>query len=278
MLDLSKNVKDSSFENEAEPLKEINLSKEELIEISRGFYKWLGDKELYEYANEMLDSKDHLQFKNTKYRINDFGEISGITYSDALFHEVYIGMNREYTLFDAQALNHEVMHSIDFKMNQKLPSNSYYGFHEVPTYTIDYLFFDYLEKMGCDLTEVNKLKFKKIEYIKGLASYSLLKLQLSSFNKFDFKDFSNERLKQGMNSFVRKNLLEVYSELLANILYKQIKDNKKYGIDNLKRFIYTNLPINEMPDFSFINMSKQDLLNVSQNIGSEFLHSKVSKK
>ena len=49
--------------------------------------------------------------------------------------------------------------------------------------------FYYLEKMGYDLTEVNKLKFKKIEYIKGLASYSFLKLQLSSFNKFDFKNF-----------------------------------------------------------------------------------------
>ena len=270
LLDLSKNVKEGFFENKAEPLKEINLTEEQLIEISRGFYKWLGDKELYEYANETLNSKNHLQFKNTEYRVNDFGKASGITYSDVLFQEVYIGMNREYTLFDAQALNHEIMHSIDFKMNQKLPSNSYYGFHEVPTYTIDYLFFDYLEEMGYDLKEVNKLRSKKIEYIKGLASFSILKLQLSSFNKFDLKNFSNERLKQGMNSFIRKDLLEVYSELIANTLYKQTKYNKEYGIGNLKKFINTNLPINKVPDFSFINISNQDLLDTSQNIGNEF--------
>lgn len=131
-------------------------------------------------------------------------------------------------------------------------------------------FFDYLEEMGYDLKEVNKLRSKKIEYIKGLASFSILKLQLSSFNKFDLKNFSNERLKQGMNSFIRKDLLEVYSELIANTLYKQTKYNKEYGIGNLKKFINTNLPINKVLDFSFINISNQDLLDTSQNIGNEF--------
>lgn len=140
LIDLSQNIKNSSFQHKEEALATLKLSPQELIEISKGFYKWLGDKEIYDYASEMLDNKSHLQFKNLEYQKNDFGIASGMTYYDPLFEESYIGITQEFTLFDAQVLNHEIMHSIDFRMYQKLPSNSYYGFHEVSTYTIDYLF------------------------------------------------------------------------------------------------------------------------------------------
>lgn len=210
-----------------------------MIEISKGFYKWLGDKEIYDYASEMLDNKSHLQFKDLKYQENGFGIASGMTYYDPLFEEAYIGITQEFTLFDAQVFNHEVMHSIDFKMHQKLPSNNYYGFHEVSTYTIDYLFFDYLEEKGYDLTEINKLKYRKTEYINRLASYSLLQLQLSNGNKFSFQNVSTGNLKKSMNSDIRKNLLEVQSCLIARSLYAQIKDSKEFGIANLKQFMQT---------------------------------------
>lgn len=240
-----------------------------MIEISKGFYKWLGDKEIYDYASEMLDNKSHLQFKDLKYQENGFGIASGMTYYDPLFEEAYIGITQEFTLFDAQVFNHEVMHSIDFKMHQKLPSNNYYGFHEVSTYTIDYLFFDYLEEKGYDLTEINKLKYRKTEYINRLASYSLLRLQLSNGNKFSFQNVSTGNLKKSMNSDIRKNLLEVQSCLIARSLYAQIKDSKEFGIANLKRFMQTNIPINQVPDFSYIGVSRQELLNTSKEIGNE---------
>lgn len=269
LINLSQNIKNNSFQTKEEPLATLKLSPQELIEISKGFYKWLGDKEIYDYASEMLDNKSHLQFKDLKYQENGFGIASGMTYYDPLFEEAYIGITQEFTLFDAQVFNHEVMHSIDFKMHQKLPSNNYYGFHEVSTYTIDYLFFDYLEEKGYDLTEINKLKYRKTEYINRLASYSLLLLQLSNGNKFSFQNMSTENLKQSMNSDIRKNLLEVQSCLIARSLYAQIKDSKEFGIENLKQFMQTNIPINKVPDFSYIGISNQDLLNTSKEIGNE---------
>ena len=198
LINLSQNIKNNSFQAKEAPLAILKLSPQELIEISKGFYKWLGDKEIYNYASEMLDNKSHLQFKNLKYQKNGFGITSGITYYDPLFEEAYIGITQEFTLFDAQVFNHEIMHSIDFKMHQKLPSNNYYGFHEVSTYTIDYLFFDYLEEKGYDLTEINKLKYRKIEYINRLASYSLLRLQLYNGNKFSFQNVSTGNLKKSV--------------------------------------------------------------------------------
>ena len=269
LINLSQNIKNNSFQAKEEPLAILKLSPQELIEISKGFYKWLGDKEIYNYASEMLDNKSHLQFKNLKYQKNGFGITSGITYYDPLFEESYIGITQEFTLFDAQVFNHEIMHSIDFKMHQKLPSNNYYGFHEVSTYTIDYLFFDYLEEKGYDLTEINKLKYRKIEYINRLASYSLLRLQLYNGNKFSFQNVSTGNLKKSMNSDIRKNLLEVQSCLIARSLYTQIKDSKEFGIANLKQFMQTNIPINKVPDFSYIGISNQDLLNTSKEIGNE---------
>lgn len=269
LINLSQNIKNNSFQTKEEPLATLKLSPQELIEISKGFYKWLGDKEIYDYASEMLDNKSHLQFKDLKYQENGFGIASGMTYYDPLFEEAYIGITQEFTLFDAQVFNHEVMHSIDFKMHQKLPSNNYYGFHEVSTYTIDYLFFDYLEEKGYDLTEINKLKYRKTEYINRLASYSLLRLQLSNGNKFSFQNVSTGNLKKSMNSDIRKNLLEVQSCLIARSLYAQIKDSKEFGIANLKQFMQTNIPINKVPDFSYIGISNQDLLNTSKEIGNE---------
>ena len=72
-----------------------------------------------------------------------------------------------------------------------------------------------------------------------------------------------------MNSDIRKNLLEVQSCLIARSLYAQIKDSKEFGIANLKQFMQTNIPINKVPDFSYIGISNQDLLNTSKEIGNE---------
>ena len=64
-------------------------------------------------------------------------DCSGLTFNDYLFGKLYINLIRKNNLFDFQVLNHEVKHGIDFYAQSKLPSENYYGFHEVPTYTID---------------------------------------------------------------------------------------------------------------------------------------------
>lgn len=243
-------------------LNRVDLSLNELIDISKGFYTWLGDEEMCKYALLMLEKNNHIELVDKRLNLGDF-EAGGITYYDSVFDESYIEISLENTLFDAQVLNHEIMHSVDFSMGKKLPSTSYYGFHEVSTYTIDYLFLDYLESMGFDILEVTKLRDRKSNYIHGLASYAMLKLKLRANNGILFKKVDNEDLLPFIDDDIRKNLLEVQSGVIAYLLASKIKEDKRTGLDNLKRFIKTNIPINQTPVFSYIGISKDDLIKTS---------------
>lgn len=269
LIALSENVSQNNNDIK-DDLAHLDLSLNQLSEISQGFYKWLGDEEIYEYAREMLNQKDHIQLQTNTIQISDFGIASGMTYSDVVFDEIYISIILEHNLFDAQVLNHEIMHAVDFKMNKRLPSINYYGFHEVPTYTIDYLFLDYLEESGYDLKEVAKLRNKKENYIKSLASITLLKMKIRA-SGIGTKNISLEDLKGVIDDDIRKNLLEVQSGVISYLLAKQIKENREAGLTNLKRFMKTHIPINRVPDFSYIGISNQDLLNASKEIGNENL-------
>lgn len=269
LIALSENMSQNT-RNVKDDLTHLDFTLQELSDISQDFYKWLGDKEIYEYVREMLNQKNHIQLQDNMIQMNDFGMVSGITYSDVVFDESYISMVLEHNLFDTQVFNHEVMHTVDFKMNKRLPSMNYYGFHEVPTYTIDYLFLDYLEESGYDLEEVTKLRNKKENYIKSLASFTLLKMKIRA-GGIGARAVSLEDLKGVMDDEIRKNLLEVQSGVMAYLLAKQIRENKEAGLTNLKKFMKTNIPIDRVPDFSYIGISNQDILNASKEIGNRDL-------
>ena len=91
----------------------------------------------------------------------------------------------------------------------------------------------------------------------------MLKLKLRANNGILFKKVDNEDLLPFIDDDIRKNLLEVQSGVIAYLLASKIKEDKRTGLDNLKRFIKTNIPINQIPDFSYIGISKDDLIKAS---------------
>lgn len=137
----------------------LNMSNDDLIRISSSFYSQLGDREIIQSALKVLSDPSAINITTTiRDGYQDFG---GITFNDFIFNKSYCTMTKNFTIFDIQVLNHEVMHGVDFYMHPKLPSVNYFGFHEVPTYTIDYLLIDYLEQTGFNSNEVEKLRIKK---------------------------------------------------------------------------------------------------------------------
>ena len=82
-------------------------------------------------------------------------------------------------------------------------------------------------------------------------------------NVINVKKVDNEDLLPFIDDDIRKNLLEVQSGVIAYLLASKIKEDKRTGLDNLKRFIKTNIPINQTPDFSYIGISKDDLIKTS---------------
>lgn len=209
----------------------------------------------------------------TRDGFEDFG---GITYNDYVFDKSYINVQRSNTLFDFQVLNHEVMHGVDFYIHKKIPSKNYFGFHEVPTYTIDYLFLDFMEEIGFDSAEVDILKRKKMEYLSGLAQITLLQIKNQLIKNKGFKASINpniENIKEILTPQILKQLLEIEAGLISYGLKLQIDKDKEKGLSNLVLFMNSEIPNNSRPNFSMFGLSDDTLLKLSQEYKTQLLNS-----
>lgn len=272
LLELSKNV--SSTEKVVKDFSDIigskiNFNNDDLIKISKLFYSSLKDKEIYECAKKIIDDTTALNF-TTEYA-SDCKEAGGITFWDYVYNKAYCTTMRNEVLFDLQANNHEIMHGIDFYMLPKVPTENYYGFHEVPTYLVDYLFIDYLDTLGLDKNEVQKLRLRKDLYLQNLATQTNIQIKNRIVMKkglFYLKNFTNEEVMEVMTPSILKNLLEIQSGVMAYGLSKQFEENYEVGIQNLKTFMKTIIPKDKRPNFSKIGLSENKLINLSFEIGS----------
>jgi len=168
LLQLCNNVASTDLvEIEGLSFEPMEVTYENLINMSKSFYSQLGDSEIYEMAMKVLNDDATLNFSTIPRR--SMADCSGLTFNDYIFDKSYCTITKKNNVFDYQILNHEVMHGVDFYMQKKIPSENYYGFHEVPTYTIDYLFIDYLEKMGLPTEQVQLLRKQKDNYLQELA-------------------------------------------------------------------------------------------------------------
>ncbi len=195
-------------------------------------------------------------------------DCSGLTFNDYTFGKSYINLTKKNNIFDYQVANHEVMHGVDFYMQNKLPSENYYGFHEVPTYTIDYLFIDYLESKGIDTTEVQKLRMKKDNYLQELAKLTQTQIKGELIRNKKYKNPTIEDIREVLHPQLIKQLLELQSGVISYGLYNQTRTDKQQGLDNLKKFMKNILPKTQTPDFSFIGLNNQTILNLSKQIGT----------
>lgn len=253
----------------------LNLSNEELIKISKLFYFELGDQEIYEASKKLLDSEDALNVSQSF--ISDMKLANGLTFNDYVFNKSYCTIIRENNIFDIQVLNHEVMHGIDFYVQPKIPTDNYYGFHEVPTYTIDYILIDYLENFGLDSQEIQKMRLKKDSYIQSLASLTLLQIKNEIARKKGIgymKGYSTSDVMEVINPIILKQLLEIESGIIAFGLSKQYRVDNNLAITNLKQFMKQIIPKDKRPDFSHLGMNDETLMELSMEFGTYSLENK----
>lgn len=270
LLQLCNNISEKEIpELDENSFTSMQVSKESLMELSKRFYASLQDKEILELSNKLLDDESSINFSNVARR--GMSDCSGLTFNDYIFDKSYINVTRQNNIFDYQIFNHEIMHGIDFYMKKKVPSENYYGFHEVPTYTIDYLFIDYLEENGLDPNEVQILRKQKDNYLHSLATITQTQIKTQLMRKYGFKNSTNptiEQIREILNPQLKKQLLEIQSGVMAYGLKEQIKENREYGILHLKEFIKSIIPKEQTPDFSYIGLSNYELLQYSEQIGN----------
>ena len=249
---------------EAPNFSQIKLSNEQMIQVALSFYNYLGDEEINEIFRKIMSSPNSIIInKNIR---NDNENFRGICNYDYVYNKPYIIVNKSNNIYDFYVLIHEIMHGIDFYMLPKLPSKTYYGFSEVPAYTIEYLIEEYLQNMGIYEKDIYMLKNDKTNYLKGLAC----QIQFDIRHKLRQNGFNVNS--QNLNDIMTildmdliNKMLEVESGIIAYGFYQQIKSNKSYGLNNLKKFMKTSIPKHKIPDFSQYGLSNEILLQLSKH-------------
>jgi len=267
LLNICDNIANTQYVDfEEDTITPFETDYENILNMSHSFYKELGDQEILEKAEKLLTDSSSINVSKISRR--GMADCSGLTFNDYMFGKSYVNLTRKNNIFDYQVLNHEVMHGIDFYMQNKIPSENYYGFHEVPTYTIDYLFIDYLEEKGLDTSEVQKLRMKKDNYLQELAKLTQSQIKGALIRNKKYKDPSVEDIREVLHPQLIKQLLELQSGVISYGLYSQMKLDKTYGLDNLKKFMKSVLSKTQTPDFSFIGLDNQTILDLSKQIGT----------
>lgn len=264
LLSLANNI--AREVEDTEMLTEFSISEEQIVEVSKKFYQTLGVPQIEQLSQKILSDPSAMNITRTnRTGFEDFG---GITYNDYIFNKSYVNIQKTNTIFDFQALNHEVMHGIDFYTHQKVHSKNYFGFHEIPTYTIDYLFLEFMNDLGFDEQQVAILQERKVNYLSSLAQITLLQLKTQLISNYGYKNSISptyDMLKNALTPQILKQLLEIESGLIAYGLKMQIDDDKEKGLSNLVSIMSSDIPVNKKPDFSFVGLDDDTLLNISMN-------------
>lgn len=275
LLNICNNIAETPYVDfEESYISPFNTNYKNILETSYGFYTDLGDQEILEQAKKVLTDESSINLAKTSRR--GMTDCSGLTFNDYTFGKSYINLTKKNNLFDYQVANHEVMHGVDFYMQNKLPSENYYGFHEVPTYTIDYLFIDYLESKGIDATEVQKLRMKKDNYLQELAKLTQTQIKGALIRNKKYNNPTIDDIREILHPQLIKQLLELQSGVISYGLYNQTKIDKQQGLDNLKKFMKNILPKTQTPDFSFIGLDNQTILDLSKQIGTYSITNEAS--
>lgn len=277
LLNISNNIlKTPPVDFDEENITTFETDYESILNVSHNFYRDLGDQEILKKAEKILNDESSINVSKIARR--GMADCSGLTFNDYFFGKSYINLTKKNNLFDYQVLNHEVMHGVDFYMQDKVPSENYYGFHEVPTYTIDYLFIDYLEAKGMDINEVQKLRMQKDNYLQELAKLTQAQIKGALIRNKKYNDSTISSIKEVLNPQLTKQLLELESGVISYGLYTQIQKNKEQGLSNLKSFMKTIITKTKTPNFSFINLDNQMIMDLSKQIGSYSMSNDINKQ
>ncbi len=143
---------------------------------------------------------------------------NGKTFYDLDRYDVYVAIKKTNDILELQALEHELVHVVDFMLNSKSIKNHCPLYYDIIPFTVDLIFIDYLIDNKIYYKEANKLLAQKIVNICNV-------------------DFSN-------NMEYKFRLLCFY---LADYLYKCYKDEK--NVDKLIFFMKNRILTNDILNY-----------------------------
>lgn len=250
LIEICNNVATSFDDVNMAEFSYLNSSEQEIMQTSCDFYKKLEDEEICQLNNKIVTSPT--------------------TNEPSVFDSIYCSMTKQNNIFDYQYLNHKIMHVIDFYMKKDINNKHYDAFNEVPTYTIDYLFINYLEEKGFDSEEVQKLRIKKDRELQKLAYMTKLSIMRNIMKEKGMKIAINPSLKDVksvLTQQIMNQLMEIESGIIGYALFKEIINNKERGLSKLKQFMKETISKDKTPDFSYLGLDYDILIYYSKYIG-----------
>lgn len=137
-------------------LPHIELSNQELVEISDDFYQSLPNQKYLKYFRMFTNPENHLlRFINGSD--NDYFGLTRLFYYPN--YRAYFSIGREHTIEDFETLNHEIAHGICFqKDNYKTLNSKHYYLTELEGHFFNYLSRKYLVGK-VDNTVINQMNY-----------------------------------------------------------------------------------------------------------------------
>lgn len=266
LYQLLDNIKGNDNGFSYDEFKYTNPSDEQIVGLSKIFYSDLGNENIKELANKIFSDSSHYGF--TDLFSNESRGSLGVTAYDLVYNKPYSSIVRTGNISSFLSFNHEIMHEIDFYASQYQINDNYSYFVEIPTFTIDFLFMDYLEDMGFDKEQVNALRRYKqgIQFTRVNTLFNNCKDKLNYLGIKEVNKSNANILNKIFTEYFIKKLLIEESYIIAYGLYKQIKDDKEKGLNNLYKLIKYQIPNNKLPDFSFIGLPRERILELSKEI------------
>lgn len=265
LITLLKKLVTNEIDYEHIEFDKFNINSDELLYIANKYYKDFLDDDISNIALNVLNDHTNINFtKNIRYKKDYLG---GNMYMDYIFNNTYINIYEHQDINDYNSIVHETMHCVDYLFKSKNPTKYHKVLNEIPGYTSDFLFMDYLENITFNEIELNKLIKQKVftNYSLFNNTFNAIKQNYYNKNRIEMTEYSPmELILESLTPEILSNLIEIKSIIISYGLYLQIKEDPQNGLDNFKKYMLNGKPIESDLSFDDIQLSNQKLLDIAE--------------
>ena len=236
-------------------LKRCNLSKDDLFTLTHDFYKSLNSFFYGNFMKNFYRRRDHVKFDTCQ----DTREVFGETIVIQALNELFISINRNYSIKDLFVMIHEYSHATSFQINNKHLCSQKSLYAEIDAIFMELIAGDYFhDKLGNDVNLLKIDSYNRYAYTSKNLKHFLNLARLEFDNSTNIIFSNNKQLKScasnhGLNPLAIEEFIEtgnLFSRYLTSFMfalelyYKYLEDPER-ALDTLKKIINLNCQVEE---------------------------------
>lgn len=222
------------FENQG--FSPISWSNQDLVDLSREFFRWIPNKNYFQLIDSYTNSQNHyLRFsKTSSFYYNGYTYFFDLDYFRPYF-EIY----RKQTLEDIFTLNHELAHGLYGNLIPHIENSAYYYLAE-----LEGLYFEYLTVLFLEEKKFITNTEKQIFYLDQLDIFlNCVSTFYFHYLLLYFKKKSIPLTLENLEFFLDLDEIPfvIDEEMLREILKEKVQENAKYAFSYFLCFYLQNI-------------------------------------